>query len=51
MKKSYDSPEIDIIKLSLKDVVLSSPSEGSIGENIGGNDDNPIDLDDSGLGG
>lgn len=30
MKKLYSTPEIDIVKLTLKDVILSSPTEGNI---------------------
>lgn len=30
MKKKYIAPKIEIVKLTLKDVILSSPTEGDI---------------------
>ena len=30
MKKIYTNPELEVISFSLKDVILSSPTEGSI---------------------
>ena len=43
MKKFYEAPELEIIRLTLKDAILGS-QEGSINETIGGDDD-IIDLD------
>ena len=36
MKKDYKAPELEVVKFTLKDVILSSPTEDPIGENIGG---------------
>ena len=32
MRKKYSSPEIDVVKYSLKDVLVSSPTETTIPE-------------------
>ncbi len=46
MKREYESPELELIKLTLADVVLAS-TESGIGENIGGgNDDGGDPFDD-----
>ena len=46
MKKIYDAPELEIVRFSLKDVILSSPTEDPISEVIDpGNPDDPINLD------
>lgn len=50
MKKAYKAPKLEIVRFTLKEVILSSPMESGIGENIGGDDNNPIDLDDPELG-
>ena len=39
MRKEYMSPELETVKISLKEVILSSPLESSIPEIIGGDDD------------
>ena len=36
MEKDYKTPELEVVKFALKDVILSSPTEDTIGENIGG---------------
>ena len=36
MKKDYITPELESVEFALKDVILSSPTEATIGENIGG---------------
>lgn len=47
MKRTYEAPELELIRLTLKDVILGSPLESSISENIDpGNPDDPINLDD-----
>ena len=47
MKKSYEAPELELVKFTLKDVLSGSPLEGTIGENIDpGDPDDPINLDD-----
>lgn len=46
MKKTYEAPELELIKLTLKDVLSGSPLESQIGENIDpGDPDDPINLD------
>ena len=35
MKRKYSTPEMDVVKFTLRDVVLSSPTEGSIPEQGG----------------
>ena len=50
MKKTYTVPELKIVRFTLNDVILNSPTESSISGNIGGDDNNPIDLDDENLG-
>lgn len=46
MKKNYAAPELEIVRLTLKDVILSSPTEDPISEVIDpGNPDDPIVLD------
>lgn len=36
MKREYKTPELEIVKFNLKDVLSASPTEDPIGENIGG---------------
>lgn len=36
MKKIYTTPELTVVEFTLKDVILSSPTEDPIGEVIGG---------------
>ena len=51
MKNEYKSPEFEFYKVSLIDVILGSPLESEIGENIGddngggGGIEDPISLD------
>ena len=35
MKTKYSTPELDVVKFTLRDVILSSPTEGSIPEQGG----------------
>ena len=44
MKKFYESPELELVKFTLKEVVLNS-QEGGIGENFGNGDDPIVDDD------
>lgn len=30
MRKNYIAPELEVVKITLKDAILSSPTEGSI---------------------
>ena len=45
MKKIYTDPEMKIINILFNDVILSSPTENLVSENIATEDDNPINLD------
>ena len=48
MKKKYSAPELETVKFDLKDVILSSPTEPTIPEIIGGDGDGG-ELDDPDL--
>ena len=47
MKKFYEAPEIEMIRFTLQEVILSS-QEGGLGDLIGGDDDPGDDLLDGG---
>ena len=48
MKREYITPELMVVEFSLKDVILSSPTEATIPEVIGGGGEGGSfdDLDD-----
>lgn len=47
MRKKYEAPDLTIVKYSLMDVLVVSPTEDPIGDVIDpGDPDEPIDLDD-----
>ena len=45
MKKTYSTPEFELVRFSLTDAILNSDPEGSIGEVIGGDEGGDLDLD------
>lgn len=49
MKKVYTTPELEKVQFTLQDVILGSPLEETIGEDIGGGESPTVVFDDGDL--